>query len=158
MRTGGGLDHFDRDTARAPQHGEIRRFARLTPTSSAMIAVPGGGAPCAHVALPELEAADAEAVVLWCAVLLDVSRATRAWRAAEDVVLVEPSRFDSSVTPSSSASPANCLEHIPASGHRLDDVVDFSRRTALPPKRCFTYAAGRHESTVAHGPGQGIAR
>src|SRR5881396_556664 len=118
-----GLDHLDRDHRRAPQDGEIRRLAHLTHQLRHDRACLAEEPHVLHVALPELEATDAEAVVLGGPVLLDVAARLERGEQAEDVVLVEPEPLRQLGHAELLGLARELLEHIQRVRHRLDDVV-----------------------------------
>ena len=78
-----------------------------------------------HVALTQLETADAEAIVLRRPVLLDVAARLEGGEEAEDVVLVELQALGELRHPELLGLAAELLEDVQAVGNRLDDVVRF---------------------------------
>jgi hypothetical protein len=108
MRTGRSASMTSTGRRGATQHGQIRRLVRLADEVDHDGARLTQEAHVLHVALAELETADAEPVVLGGPVLLDVAARLEGARRRKTLFLWSFSRFDSSVTPSSSDSPKNC--------------------------------------------------
>src|SRR5207245_6122865 len=78
-----------------------------------------------HVALAELQAADAEAIVLGRAVLLDVAPGLERRQQTEDVVLVELEALGVLGHPELVGLAEELLQHVERVRDRLDDVVGF---------------------------------
>ena len=126
------LDDLDRHEHPAPQHGDVGGLAHL----AHQLLHDRAGLPqepqVQHVALPELEAAHAEAVVLGRAILLDVAARLEGREQPKDVVLVQLEPLRQLGDPELVGLAAELLEHVERVRYRLDDVVGFLAPHARP--------------------------
>src|SRR3989442_1589715 len=136
-----GLDLRDGDPRRGAQHGEIRRLARLPDQLGHDRPRRAEEAHVVHVALPELQAADAEPVVLGGAVLLDIAARLECCEQTEDVVLVEPEPLRQLGHAELLGITRELLEDIERVRHRLDHVVGLLAAHRSLRKAVLEYAA-----------------
>ena len=120
-----GLHHLDRDDPGAAEHRDVGRLPHLPHELTHDGARLAQEPHVLHVALTQLETADAEAIVLRCPVLLDVAARLERREQAEDVVLVELQALGELRHPELLGLAAELLEDVQAVGDRLDDVVGF---------------------------------
>jgi len=155
-----GLDDLDRDDEPAPEDGQIRRLTDLPRELGHDGPRLPQEAHVLHVGLAELQAADAEAVVLGRAVLLDVAARLERREEAKDVVLVELQAFREIGDAELFRLAGELLEHVQRVRDGLDDVVRFlsphhgdalKRRFRL--RRVHPVVNGRAEREMARGHG-----
>src|SRR5262245_4839537 len=132
-----GFDHLDGHDAVAPQDRNVGGLARLAHQLDHDRPGLTQEPHVLDVALAELQAADAQAVVLGAPVLLDVATRFEGSEQPEDVVLVQLEALGQLGDAQLVGVLEELLEHVERVRHRLDDVIGFlpSHRHVFPKTR-----------------------